>query len=74
MSLLLQYSLDSSLSMSLLAIYLSILENCVAIFSKLYFSIMFNDMFFKESNWAFVRCFIQRVPPIFLVIIWCRVC
>ena len=37
MCLLVQYSLDSSLSMSSLAIHLSILENSVAIISNLYF-------------------------------------
>ena len=37
MNLLVQYSLDSSLSMSSLAIHLSILGNYIAITSKLYF-------------------------------------
>ena len=37
MCLLVQYSLDSSLSMSLLAIHLSMLGKFVAIISKLYF-------------------------------------
>ena len=37
MCLLVQYSLDSSLSMSSLAIHLSMLGNFVAIISKLYF-------------------------------------
>ena len=37
MYLLVQYSLDSLLSMSSLAIYLSMLGNFVAIISKLYF-------------------------------------
>ena len=74
MRFLVQYSLNSSLSISSLAIHLSILGNFVVITSKLYFFIMFNDMFFKESNWTFVGCFIHRVLPIFLVIIWCKVC
>ena len=37
MCLLVQYSLDSSLSMSSLAIHLSMLRNSIAIISKLYF-------------------------------------
>ena len=59
MCLFVQYSLDSSLSMSSLTIHLSILVNFVAITSKLYFFVMFNDMFFKKSNWTFVRCCIH---------------
>ena len=37
MCLLVQYSLESGLSISLLAIHLSILENSIAIISRLYF-------------------------------------
>ena len=66
MCLLVQHSLESALSMSSLATHLSILGKIVATIS-----IMFNDVFLKKSNWAFVRCFCLGLPPIFLVIIWC---
>ena len=74
MCLLVQYSLNRSLSMSPLVIHLSMLGKSVAIISKLYFFVMFDDMFFKESDWAFVWCFIHGMPPIFLVVIWGGVC
>ena len=63
MFLLIQYSLKISLSTSSLATNLSILGNCVAITSRLYFFfIIFNNMILKESYRTFVKSFCHGVP------------
>ena len=31
---------------------------------------IFEDVFFKVSNWSFIRCFLNRVPPNFLEKVW----
>ena len=49
------------------------LENCIVIISRFIFSIKFNDVFFKKSYRAFVKSFGHRMPPIFLVVVWCGV-
>ena len=38
------------------------------------FSTIFNDVFFKKSYKTFVRSFGHEMPPIFLVVIWCKMC
>ena len=73
MCLLVQYSLESTLSIFSLAIHLSILvKSCCKSF-KIILSVMFDNVLVEKSNWSFVKCFIHGMPPILLVVVWCGV-